>query len=49
MPAAPPTNEPTPPLGSWSRIYALVCVLAVAMMLLLWWFTSHYNVRPGPP
>ena len=33
-----------PPLGSWARLYALVCALAVFVMLLLWWFTSTFNV-----
>lgn len=37
-----------PPLGGWPRVYALVCVLAVAVMLLLWWFTAHWNVRMAP-
>ncbi|MBL8729233.1 MAG: hypothetical protein JNM25_12420 [Planctomycetes bacterium] len=34
-----------PPLGGWPRVYALVCVLAVVVMLLLWWFTAHFNLR----
>jgi len=40
-------GDPTqrPPLGSWSRLYALVCALALAVMALLWWFTAHYNLR----
>ena len=33
------------PLGSWPRLYALCCVLAVVVMALLYWFSSHYNVR----
>ncbi len=43
-----PTNGPAPPpppLGGWPRTYALVCVLAVLVMVLLWWFSSHFNVR----
>ncbi len=39
----PPTARP--PLGSWARLYALVCVLAVVVMLILWWFSSRYNLR----
>lgn len=42
-----PEPPPTPPLGSWPLVYALVCGLAIAVMLALWWFTSHYNVRLG--
>jgi hypothetical protein len=34
-----------PPLGSWARLYALVCVLAVLVMAILWWFSSSFNVR----
>lgn len=45
-PAGPPRVE-TPPLGSWPRVYALVCALAVAVMVLLWWFTAHYNLPSG--
>ncbi len=33
------------PLGSWPRLYTLCCVLAVVVMALLYWFTSHYNVQ----
>lgn len=42
------TDGAPPPLGGWSHVYALVCVLAVAVMLLLWWFTAHWNVRMVP-
>jgi hypothetical protein len=42
---APPPASERPPLGSWPRVYALVCVLAVVVMLLLWWFTAHFNLR----
>lgn len=37
--------EPPPPFGSWARTYALVCLLAVAVMALLYWFTAHYQIR----
>lgn len=33
------------PLGSWPRVYTLCCVLALAVMALLYWFASHYNVQ----
>ena len=36
-----------PPLGSWPRLYALVCAAALLVMAILWWFTAHYNVRMG--
>lgn len=39
-----PAND-RPPLGSWPRLYTLCCVLAVLVMALLYWFSSHYNVR----
>jgi hypothetical protein len=42
---APPTDTTRPPFGSWPRVYALVCVLAVGVMLLLWWFTAHFNLH----
>jgi hypothetical protein len=44
-----PADSPTerPPLGSWPRLYTLCCVLAVVVMVLLYWFTSHYNVPAG--
>jgi hypothetical protein len=38
------TPNTPPPLGSWARTYALVCVLAIAVMFALWWFTQHFNV-----
>ncbi|MBL9079347.1 MAG: hypothetical protein JNL08_17735 [Planctomycetes bacterium] len=44
-----PSADSPPPLGSWPRVYALVCLSAVAVMALLWWFTAHHNLRPGPP
>lgn len=37
--------ESRPPLGGWPRLYAVVCVCAVLVMLVLWWFSSHFNVR----
>ncbi|MFK7739239.1 MAG: hypothetical protein AB8H80_02860 [Planctomycetota bacterium] len=37
-----------PPFGSWARVYALCCTLAVLVMALLYWFTMHFNMRmPG--
>ena len=33
-----------PPLGSWVRMYGLVAALAVLLMVLLYWFTSTFNV-----
>lgn len=47
MPAVAPEPSERPPLGSWPRVYALVGVLAVVVMLLLWWFTAHFNLRMG--
>lgn len=41
-------DEPPPPLGSWSRLYAVVCVLAIAVMALLWLFTRWFHIRLGP-
>ena len=41
-----PDPEGTPPFGSWARTYALVCVCAVAVIVLLYWFTQHYQIRP---
>ncbi len=38
---------PQAPLGSWPRLYALCCALAVVVMALLYWFTAHFNVRMG--
>ncbi len=29
-----------PPLGSWPRTYALVCVSAVLVIAALWWLTA---------
>lgn len=40
-----PARPARPPLGSWARLYALCCVIAIVVMLLLYWFTSHFNVR----
>ena len=46
MAASPPPVAPNrPPLGSWPRTYLLVCVLAIAVMAVLFWFSSHFNVR----
>jgi len=41
-----PVEKP-PPLGSWSRLYALVCCVAVLYIALLYWFTAVFN-NPGP-
>lgn len=35
----------TAPVGSWPLTYALVCVLAVLVMAVLYWFAAHFNVR----
>lgn len=48
MPDVAPPESERPPLGGWPRVYALVCALAVTVMLLLWWFTAHWNLRMGP-
>ena len=42
---SPPSEKPAP-LGSWSRLYALVCVAAVIYIALLYWFTAAFN-QPG--
>lgn len=39
------TSGERPPLGSWAKVYTLCCVLAVIVMALLYWFSSHFNVR----
>lgn len=49
MDASPSPVPSRPPLGSWPRTYLLVCVLAVAVMLLLHLFSAHYNVPMGKP
>lgn len=33
----------------FARLYLLVAASAVAVMLVLWWFASHYNIRLGTP
>ena len=45
MPSNPPESQQ--PLGSWPMLYVACCVLAVVVMVLLYWFTSHFNVRMG--
>ncbi len=35
-----------PPLGSWARIYGLVVAVAVVVTVLLYWFTSTFNIPP---
>ena len=44
-PPSPGAPEERPPLGSWTRLYLLCIALALLVMLLLYWFSSHYNVR----
>lgn len=39
------TTPSRPPLGSWPRFYALVCVTASFYIVLLYWFTATFN-RP---
>ena len=36
-------GEGDPPLGSWSRVYLLTLLAAVAVMLLLYWFTRAWH------
>lgn len=38
-----------PPFGSWARTYALVCVLALAVMAALYAFTACYQIRLEGP
>ena len=33
-----------PPLGSWGRLYGLVAACAVVVTVLLYWFTSAFNI-----
>lgn len=40
------TIQKPPPLGSWPRMYALVCFAALGYIVLLYWFTSVFN-NPG--
>jgi hypothetical protein len=49
MDASPSPVPSRPPFGSWQHTYLWVCVLAVAVMLLLYLFTEHYNVPMGKP
>lgn len=45
---AEPQTQPTRvPLGAWWRLYLLCAVAALAVMLLLWWFTHAFNVPVG--
>lgn len=39
--------EAPPPFGSWPRTYAVVCLLAVAVMALLRWFTARWQIPLG--
>lgn len=34
-----------PPSGSWARLYVVVIAAHLAVLLLLWWLSSAYNVR----
>ena len=43
----PPPPEARAPLGSWPLLYVACCALAVLVMALLYWFTTHFNVRMG--
>ncbi|MEM7204131.1 MAG: hypothetical protein AAF628_27975 [Planctomycetota bacterium] len=38
------SDEARPPLGSWARLYVLVVVIAVAIMMALYWFTARWNI-----
>ena len=38
--------EKPPPLGSWPRLYTLVCCAAILYIVLLYWFTAVFNT-PG--
>ena len=33
----------------FARLYLLVAACAVAVMLVLWWFASHFNIRLAKP
>lgn len=39
-----PSESTPPPAGSWARLYALAALVAVAMLVVLWWFTKTYNI-----
>jgi len=43
---SPTSSDERVPLGSWPRLYTLCCVLAIVVMVLLYWFAQAYNVRP---
>jgi hypothetical protein len=43
----PDGTQAMPPFGSWPRTYAVVCLLAVAVMALLWWFTARWQIPLG--
>ncbi len=34
-----------PPLGSWARLYGLVAAVAIAAIVLLYWFTTTFNIQ----
>ncbi len=40
------STEKPPPLGSWPRVYLLVCAMATSYIVLLYWFTRAFN-NPG--
>ena len=42
--ASDPCPDETPPLGSWTRVYLLVCGVAIAVLLVLYWFTATFNL-----
>lgn len=37
------TREPSPPLGSWRRMYALVIGADIVIIILLTLFTRHFS------
>ncbi|MFT4512044.1 MAG: hypothetical protein ACI89X_003107 [Planctomycetota bacterium] len=39
------TQPARPPLGSWTLVYTLCCVLAIAVMAGLYWFSRAFNVQ----
>lgn len=39
-----PHAEPSPPLGSWARVYALAVVMAVLVMVVLYLLTEAYDL-----
>ena len=37
-----PESEQRPPLGSWSRMYALVLVTEAVLVTVFYWFTQYF-------